>query len=86
MEIKRGEHVRVDLFTSIPAASNFLVVNDPVPGDLEPINSALAISSIVKRFYQAYNIDRINSSFHTKKQFPIIFAEIDLSSHQETLS
>ncbi len=47
MEIKRGELVRVDLFVSIPAARNFLVINDPVPGGLEPVNSDLATSSIV---------------------------------------
>ncbi|MBN1907319.1 MAG: large extracellular alpha-helical protein [Deltaproteobacteria bacterium] len=47
MEIKRGELVRVDLFVSIPVARNFLVVSDPVPGGLEPVNSDLATSSIV---------------------------------------
>jgi alpha-2-macroglobulin len=47
MEIKRGELVRVDLFVSVPAARNFLVVNDPVPGGLEPVNNDLATSSIV---------------------------------------
>jgi alpha-2-macroglobulin len=47
MEIKRGELVRVDLFVSIPAARNFVVVNDPIPGGLEPVNNDLATSSIV---------------------------------------
>jgi uncharacterized protein YfaS (alpha-2-macroglobulin family) len=47
MLIKRVELVRVDLFVSIPAARNFLVVDDPVPGGLEPVNSDLATSSII---------------------------------------
>lgn len=47
MEIKRGELVRVDLFVSLPSAGNFVVVDDPVPGGLEPVNSDLATSSMV---------------------------------------
>lgn len=46
-EIKRGELVRVDLFVSLPAARNFVVVNDPVPGGLEPVNRELATASKV---------------------------------------
>jgi uncharacterized protein YfaS (alpha-2-macroglobulin family) len=47
MKIKRGELVRVDLYVSIPAARNFVVVNDPVPGGLEPVNRDLATASTV---------------------------------------
>jgi hypothetical protein len=47
MELGRGELVRVDLFVSIPAARNFVVVNDPVPGGLEPVNRDLATASTV---------------------------------------
>lgn len=46
-EITRGELVRVDIFLSLPAARNFVVVNDPVPGGLEPVNRELATTSIV---------------------------------------
>lgn len=46
-EIKRGDIVRVDLFLSLPAARNFVAVNDPVPGGLEPVNRDLANTSIV---------------------------------------
>ncbi|MBI1215437.1 MAG: large extracellular alpha-helical protein [Alphaproteobacteria bacterium] len=46
-EIRRGELVRVDLYLSVPAARNFVVVNDPVPGGLEPVNRDLAITSQV---------------------------------------
>ena len=46
-EIKRGDLVRVDLFLSLPAARNFVAVNDPVPGGLEPVNRELATSSQV---------------------------------------
>ena len=47
MEIKRGELVRVDLFVDVPAARNFVVVDDPVPGGLEPVNRELATASTV---------------------------------------
>jgi hypothetical protein len=45
--IKRGELVRVDIFVSIPAARNFVVVDDPIPGGLEPLNTDLATTSSV---------------------------------------
>ena len=38
MRIKRGELVRVDLFVSLPTPRHFVVVDDPVPGGLEPVN------------------------------------------------
>ena len=46
-EIQRGELVRVDLYLSVPAARNFVVVDDPVPGGLEPVNRDLATDSEV---------------------------------------
>lgn len=45
--IKRGDIVRVDLYLNVPAARNFVVVNDPLPGGLETINSDLATASSV---------------------------------------
>lgn len=45
--IKRGDLVRVDIYLSLPAARNFVVVDDPVPGGLEPVNRDLATTSIV---------------------------------------
>lgn len=45
--VKRGELVRVDIYLSLPAARNFVVVDDKVPGGLEPINRDLATSSEV---------------------------------------
>jgi hypothetical protein len=45
MQIKKGELVRVDLYMSLPTARNFVVVNDPVPGGLEPLNRDLATTS-----------------------------------------
>jgi uncharacterized protein YfaS (alpha-2-macroglobulin family) len=47
MQIERGELVRVDLFVSLPTARNFVVVDDPVPGGLEPVNRDLASASKV---------------------------------------
>lgn len=46
-EVNRGELVRVDLYVSAPAARNFVVVDDPVPGGLEPVNRDLATASAV---------------------------------------
>lgn len=47
MRIARGELVRVDLFVSVPTARQFVVVDDPVPGGLEPVNRDLATASTV---------------------------------------
>jgi uncharacterized protein YfaS (alpha-2-macroglobulin family) len=47
MQLNRGDLVRVDLFVSLPAARNFVVVDDPVPGGLEPVNRDLATASTV---------------------------------------
>jgi uncharacterized protein YfaS (alpha-2-macroglobulin family) len=43
--IARGELVRVDIYLSLPGARNFVVVDDPVPGGLEPVNRELATAS-----------------------------------------
>jgi uncharacterized protein YfaS (alpha-2-macroglobulin family) len=45
LEIKTGDLVRVDLFVSLPSERYFVVVNDPVPGGLEPVNRELATTS-----------------------------------------
>lgn len=47
MEINSGELVRVDLYISLPAARHFVVVDDPIPGGLEPVNRDLATASQV---------------------------------------
>jgi uncharacterized protein YfaS (alpha-2-macroglobulin family) len=47
MKIKTGELVRVDLYVSLPAPRYFVVVDDPVPGGLEPVNRDLATASEV---------------------------------------
>jgi len=47
MEIKTGELVRVDLYVSLPAPRYFVVVDDSVPGGLEPVNRDLATASTV---------------------------------------
>jgi hypothetical protein len=47
MRIKVGELVRVDLYLSLRSARNFVVVDDPVPGGVEPVNRDLATASTV---------------------------------------
>ena len=43
--VRQGELVRVDLFVDLPTARNFVVVDDPVAGGLEPVNRDLATAS-----------------------------------------
>ncbi len=45
MTLKTGDLVRVDLYVNVPATRHFVVVDDPVPGGLEPVNRDLATSS-----------------------------------------
>ena len=45
--VKRGDVVRVDLFLRLPAARVQVVVDDPIPGGLEPVNQELATASLV---------------------------------------
>lgn len=45
VQLKKGELVKVNLFIEVPSARSFVVVNDPLPGALEVINTALATSS-----------------------------------------
>ncbi len=47
MQIRLGELVKVDLYVSLPAARHFVVLDDPVPGGLEPVNRDLATASQV---------------------------------------
>jgi uncharacterized protein YfaS (alpha-2-macroglobulin family) len=47
LQLQRGELVRVDLYLSLPTARHFVVVSDPVPGGLEPVNRQLATASTV---------------------------------------
>ncbi len=47
MHLNRGDLVRVDIFVSLAAARNFVAVDDPVPGGLEPVNRDLATASTV---------------------------------------
>ena len=47
LQIRRGELVRVDLYVSLPTARHFVVIDDPVPGGLEPVNRDLANASLV---------------------------------------
>lgn len=45
--IQKGDKIRVDLFVTVPGDRNFVVVDDHVPGCLEPIDRKLATSSVV---------------------------------------
>ncbi len=47
LQVRTGDLVRVDLFVSLPSERYFVVVEDPVPGGLEPVNRELATSSEV---------------------------------------
>jgi uncharacterized protein YfaS (alpha-2-macroglobulin family) len=45
--VERGELVRSDIYVTLPTPRNFVVVDDPVPGGLEPVNRDLATASTV---------------------------------------
>lgn len=62
--VKRGDLVRVDIYLSLPAARNFVVVNDPVPGGLEPVNRDLATTSVVDA--DKANLDMPEGSWSAK--------------------
>ena len=44
--LRTGEVVKVDLYVSLPAERSFVVVDDPVPGGLEPVNRDLATTAL----------------------------------------
>jgi uncharacterized protein YfaS (alpha-2-macroglobulin family) len=46
MSLLTGEVVRVDLYVSSPAERHFVVLEDPVPGGLEPVNRELATAAV----------------------------------------
>jgi uncharacterized protein YfaS (alpha-2-macroglobulin family) len=54
LTLRRGELVRVDLYLTLPAARHFVVVDDPVPGAVEPVQHALATAS---------SLDAANATF-----------------------
>lgn len=43
--LNRGDTIRVDLYLSLPAARNFVVVDDPIPGGFEAVNTDLKTAS-----------------------------------------
>jgi len=45
MVLRTGEVVKVDLYASLPAERFFVVLEDPVPGGLEPVNRDLATAA-----------------------------------------
>lgn len=68
-EIRQGELVRVDLFVSLPAARNFVVVDDAVPGGLEPVNTQLATASQVDAEKGAYTFAKTSFWFEQRDWF-----------------
>jgi hypothetical protein len=45
-DVKLGDLVRVDLFVSAQAERYFVVLDDPIPGGMEPVNRDLATASL----------------------------------------
>lgn len=44
--LKKGDLVRVNLFVMLPGDRTFVVVDDPIPGCLEPVDKKLATTSL----------------------------------------
>jgi len=64
MTLKQGEIVRIDLFVSLPTARNYVVLNDPIPGGLEPINSELATTSVIDASKGKFQVVKDSWWFH----------------------
>jgi alpha-2-macroglobulin len=45
LSMRRGELIKVELELEVPASMNFVVVDDPVPGGIEPLNPDLATTA-----------------------------------------
>jgi len=52
LQLAKGDVVRVDIFVSSATARHFVVIDDPVPGGLEPVNRDLATASEVDSAYK----------------------------------
>ncbi len=70
-KLKRGDLVKVNIMVSAPAARSFVVVNDPVPGGLEPLNMELGNVSSVDAGYNSSK--NPSDSIYYKKNNPIDF-------------
>ena len=55
MELKRGEIIHIDLYVSIPMSRHFVIIDDPIAGGLEPINTDLANAVNVNNAQQSLN-------------------------------
>ena len=73
LQVKTGDLVRVDLFVSLPSERYFVVVEDPVPGGLEPVNRELATSSEVdaQKGESAFAPESLRSRYTDWKSFGI---------------
>jgi hypothetical protein len=54
LALTQGELVKVDLYLSLATPRSFVVVSDPIPGGLEPVNRDLATSSVVDGTVRAF--------------------------------
>ncbi|MDY0221174.1 MAG: MG2 domain-containing protein [Desulfobacterium sp.] len=59
-----GDLVRVDLLVSPGGARNFVIVEDPVPGGLEPVNRSFATSSAVEPGMDEADPDFLRGQHH----------------------
>ena len=68
-ELKLGDLVKVDLFLSLPAARNFVVVDDAVPGGLEPVNTQLATASRIDADKGSYTFAKTSFWYERRDWF-----------------
>lgn len=55
IEVRQGELVKVDLFLRLSTPRYFVVVNDPIPGGLEPVNRDLKTASAVDASQEGFS-------------------------------
>lgn len=58
-ELNRGDVLSVDLILHVPTLRHFVVVDDPIPGSFEPINTQLATASQMDAREHSNSIDVI---------------------------
>ncbi|MGH1539158.1 MAG: MG2 domain-containing protein [Arenicella sp.] len=68
LTLKRGELVRIDIFVTVPTARHYVVIDDPVPGGLEPVNRDLATASSLDSDNTDFTVPKA-SWWHSQKDW-----------------
>lgn len=70
MKIKKGDLIKTDLFIHIPNDRYYVVVNDPIFGGIEPLNTDLATTSSIDTENEETQIDQSSYYYSRKNWIP----------------